>query len=92
MRASEVIKAAIDRKGLSIRDLGKLLGVSPGHINRIVNGVEPFPIRLIDDLMRIIDLNETSKKELRYLLLLSHCPEEIKSEFWRMYEVLKDQG
>ena len=84
MAFSDRLKRDLERKGLSIRELGRRLGLSPGHVNRVVNGLEPFPIRLIDDLFNILGYGEHRRHAVRLEILLTHCPEEIVEEFMKM--------
>ena len=96
--AAELLKKHAQAMGLSIRAVGKIIGLSPGHINRIANGHEPVPLRLIHEFADLFGLWHEARDEWIMEVRLSHCPPEIASEYRAMRERLSrtpdstDQG
>ena len=89
--AADLLKKHAQAMGLSIRFLGKLAGISAGHINRVANGHEPVPLRLAHDFADILHLFGPEREEWLREVRLAHCPPEIVSEYREMAARLRNE-
>ena len=82
--AADLLRKHAQAMGLSIRAVGKIVGVSAGHINRIANGHEPVPLRLVYEFADLFGLWHEARDEWVLEVRLGHCPPEIAAEYRAM--------
>lgn len=78
MKAHEILDAHFKRKkkvrGYSLRALARDLGVSAPFMSNVLSGKKPIPLKKLDSLVRLLDIDPQTHQEIRSQLLVTERP------------------
>jgi transcriptional regulator with XRE-family HTH domain len=87
----DALKKFREERGLSLRELDKLSGVSYAYIQRLENNDRIAPsTEKIDSLMAALKLSPQRKEVLRYLLLAAPVPDALFEAIFRNSGISSD--
>jgi transcriptional regulator with XRE-family HTH domain len=88
-RFPQMLRAAIERAGMSLREFDRRVSTGNSYILGVVTGNSPVPMDKVDHWADELGIQGEAREEFKLAAALEHTPEAVRKELLRLRAVVK---